>query len=149
MGLDIKEIPLDICYISPYNVRKDPGDLTELIDSIRDRGVLEPILVRQRGEEYQVIAGRRRLEAARIVGLQTIPASVLEVTDLQLILTSLIENIQRKDLTLAERVETYQALRLCDAEYQSHQPEPSEDYPRFPGVSGASEACAPRNHGGK
>jgi ParB/RepB/Spo0J family partition protein len=119
MGLDIKEIPLDTLYISPYNVRTEPGDLTELIASIRDMGVLEPILVRQMGEMYEVIAGRRRLEAARSIGLQTIPASVLDVTDLQAIIVSLLENVQRKDLTLAERVETYQLLRQLDAEYQN------------------------------
>jgi ParB family chromosome partitioning protein len=120
MDLDIKEIPLNILYISPRNVRSDSGDLTELIASIRDMGVLEPILVRQTGEEYEVIAGRRRLEAARSIGLQTIPASVLDVTDLQAIIISLIENVQRKDLTLVERVETYQLLRQLDAEYQNH-----------------------------
>jgi ParB/RepB/Spo0J family partition protein len=119
MGLDIKEIPLDICYISPRNVRKDTGDLTELIASIRDMGVLEPILVRQQGEEYQVIAGRRRLEAARIIGLPTIPASVLDVDDTQAIIVSLIENVQRKDLTLAERVETYQLLQQLEPEFRN------------------------------
>jgi ParB/RepB/Spo0J family partition protein len=120
MGLDIKDIPLDTLYISPRNVRQDSGDLSELIASIRDMGILEPILVRQMGEMYEVIAGRRRLEAARIIGLKTIPASVLDVTDLQAIIVSLIENVQRKDLTLAERVETYQLLRQLDAAYQNH-----------------------------
>jgi ParB/RepB/Spo0J family partition protein len=119
MGLDIKEIPLDTCYISPRNVRQDSGDLTELIDSIRDMGVLEPILVRQKEEEYEVIAGRRRLEAARSIGLQTIPASVLDVTDLQAIIVSLIENVQRQDLTLAERVQTYQLLQQLEPEYRN------------------------------
>jgi ParB/RepB/Spo0J family partition protein len=118
MGLAIKDIPLDILSISPRNVRKDPGDLTELIASISDLGVLEPILVRQKGEQYEVIAGRRRLEAARRIGLQTIPASVLELTEVQAIVTSLIENIQRKDLTLMERVETYQQLEALEPAYR-------------------------------
>jgi ParB/RepB/Spo0J family partition protein len=119
MGLNIKDLPLDSCYISPYNVRSDPGDLTELIASIRDLGVLEPILVRQMGKQYQVIAGRRRLEAARSLGLPTIPASVLDVDDLPAIIISLIENIQRKDLTLEERVETYQTLQQLDPEFRN------------------------------
>jgi ParB/RepB/Spo0J family partition protein len=119
MTPEFKELELDSLYISPRNVRSDTGDLTELIDSIRDMGVLEPILVRQKGDEYEVIAGRRRLEAARIIGLPTIPASVLDVTDLQAIIISLIENIQRKDLTLAERVQTYQTLQQLDPDYRS------------------------------
>jgi ParB/RepB/Spo0J family partition protein len=119
MGLDIKDIPLDSLYISPRNVRTDSGDLTELMASIKDIGVLEPILVRQKGEEYEVIAGRRRLEAARSIGLPTIPASVLDVTDLQAIIISLIENIQRKELTLAERVQTYQTLQQLAPDYRS------------------------------
>jgi hypothetical protein len=62
MGLDIKEIPLETLYISNRNVRQDSGDITELIDSIRDMGVLEPILVRQkggrvRGHRWQAPAG--------------------------------------------------------------------------------------------
>jgi ParB/RepB/Spo0J family partition protein len=120
MTPEFRKLAVDSVYISPYNVRQDPGDLTELMASIRDVGVLEPILVRQMGEQYQVIAGRRRLEAARRLELQTIPASVLdEVTDLQAIIISLIENIQRKDLTLAERVQTYQTLQQLDPDYRS------------------------------
>jgi ParB/RepB/Spo0J family partition protein len=117
---EIREIALDKLYISPLNVRKDPGDLSEITDSVNGIGVLNPILVRQRGEMYEVIAGSRRVKAARSAGQTTIPAIVLEVTDLEAILVSLIENIQRKDLTLEERVESYHALRLCGAEYQSH-----------------------------
>jgi ParB/RepB/Spo0J family partition protein len=121
MGVVLTELALDTLYISPYNVRSDPGDLTELIDSIRDRGVLEPILVWQKGEQYEVIAGSRRVAAARQAGLSTIPASLLELTDdVQAILTSVIENIQRKDLTLEERVKTYQVLQKLDPDYRSH-----------------------------
>jgi ParB/RepB/Spo0J family partition protein len=120
MTPEFRELALDTLYISPYNVRNDPGDLTELMASIRDMGVLEPILVRQNGEQYEVIAGSRRLQAARSTGHQTIPAIVLEITDPQMILTSLVENIHRKDLTLAERVKTYQALQQLDPDYHSH-----------------------------
>ena len=119
MGLDIRELALDTLSISPQNVRKDLGDLTELIASITAVGVLEPILVRPKGEGYEVIAGYRRTEAAGRAGLTTIPASVLELTDVQAILTSLIENIQRKDLSLEERVVTYQQLQALEPEYRS------------------------------
>ncbi|HZA23534.1 MAG TPA: ParB/RepB/Spo0J family partition protein [Dehalococcoidia bacterium] len=119
MSREFREIELDSLYISPYNVRKDLGDLTELTDSVTDLGVLEPILVRQKGEQYEVIAGSRRLKAARSAGHTTIPASVLELTNVQALLTSLIENIQRKDLTLEERVVTYQQLEALEPAYRN------------------------------
>jgi ParB/RepB/Spo0J family partition protein len=118
MGLDVRDIALDKLSISALNVRKDPGDLTGLISSITDVGVLEPIVVWPMGEGYEVIAGSRRTAAAREAGLKTIPASVLELTEVQAILTSLIENIQRKDLTLVERVETYQQLEALEPAYR-------------------------------
>jgi ParB/RepB/Spo0J family partition protein len=119
MGLDIRELVVESLSISDYNIRKDVGDLTGLISSITDVGVLEPILVRQKGEQYEVLAGSRRLQAARSAGHTTIPAIVHEITDLQAILVSLIENIHRKDLTLEERVETYQALQRLEPEYRN------------------------------
>jgi ParB/RepB/Spo0J family partition protein len=119
MGLVLRDIDLEKVYISPLNVRKDPGDLSEITDSVKDVGVLEPILVRQRGDMAEVIAGSRRVKAARQAGHMTIPAIVLEVTDLEAILTSLTENIQRKDLSLEERVETYQQLQALEPEYRS------------------------------
>jgi ParB/RepB/Spo0J family partition protein len=119
MSPEFREIALDKLFISPYNVRKDLGDLSELIDSIMEMGVLEPIVVRPMGEGYEIIAGSRRARAAQEAGLTTIPARVLELTDVQAILTSLIENIQRKDLSLAERVETYQQLQALEPEYRS------------------------------
>jgi ParB/RepB/Spo0J family partition protein len=119
MGLNVREIALDTLSISPQNVRKDPGDLTGLIDSILAVGVLEPIVVRPMEEGYEVIAGSRRTEAARRAGLRTIPASVVELTAVQAIVTSLIENIQRKDLTLEERVLTYQALQRLEPDYHN------------------------------
>jgi ParB family chromosome partitioning protein len=86
MGLVLRDIDLEKVYISPLNVRKDPGDLSEITDSVKDVGVLEPILVRQRGDMAEVIAGSRRVKAARQAGHMTIPAIVIEVTDLEAIL---------------------------------------------------------------
>jgi ParB/RepB/Spo0J family partition protein len=107
---EIRELALDDLIFSPLHVRKDPGDIGDLTASITDYGILEPILVRPMGEGYQVIIGSRRVAAARQAGLTTIPAIVDEVTDVQATLFSLIENLQRKDLTLSERVEGYKAL---------------------------------------
>jgi ParB/RepB/Spo0J family partition protein len=117
MGLEVREIALHPLSISPQNVRKDPGDLTELIASILAIGVLEPILVRPMGEGYEVIAGSRRTRAAREAGLTTIPARVLELTDVQAILTSLIENLQRQDMSVVERVEAYKLLQDLEPAY--------------------------------
>jgi ParB/RepB/Spo0J family partition protein len=117
MGLDVRELALDKLSISAQNVRKDPGDLTELIASITKMGVLEPILVRPMGEGYEVIAGSRRFKAAREAGLTMIPASVLELTDVQAILTSLIENLQRQDISVVERVEAYNELQALEPAY--------------------------------
>ena len=120
MSLDIREIPLDTLSISQQNVRKDPGDLTELIASISAVGVLEPIVVRQMEDGYEVIAGYRRTEAARKAGLTTIPASVVEMTDVQAKLTSLIENLQRQDISVVERVEAYKELQDAEPAYRSN-----------------------------
>jgi len=119
MSPEFKELALESLDISPYNVRKDPGDLTEITDSVKDVGVLDPILVVQQGERYEVIAGSLRAEAARRAGHTTIPAMVLEVTDAQAIRISLIENLHRKEISLAERVEGYKALQDLDPTLRS------------------------------
>jgi ParB/RepB/Spo0J family partition protein len=119
MSREFKELALDSLSISPDNVRKDPSDLTELIASILAVGVLEPIVVRPRGEGYEVIAGSRRTEAARRAGLTTIPASVLELTNVQTKLISLIENLQRQDISVVERVEAYKELQALEPAYSN------------------------------
>jgi ParB family transcriptional regulator, chromosome partitioning protein len=96
----VREIPLDKLITSPLNVRKDQGDIEGLIASISNMGVLEPIMVLRNGGRYETIAGSLRAEAARRAGQTVIPAIVLEVTDAQAIRISLVENIQRKRLTL-------------------------------------------------
>ncbi len=96
-----------------YQPRKrfEAASLSELKDSIREKGILQPILVRRRGEKYQLIAGERRLIAARELGLEKIPALVREVRDNQdLLELSLIENIQREDLNPLEKAKSYKRL---------------------------------------
>jgi ParB/RepB/Spo0J family partition protein len=117
MSQGIRDIPLDDIVISAQNVRKDPGDLAGLTQSVADIGVQDPIHVRQVGEKYEVYDGFRRVLAARSAGHKTIPAIVEEVTDSQATLFSLIENLQRKDLTVVERVEGYRALQALDPVY--------------------------------
>ena len=119
MGQKITQIQLDDIIASMVNVRKEPGDITALTQSIEDFGVQDPIHVRQVGEKYEVYDGFRRVRASRDAGLKTIPAIVEEVTEAQAALFSLIENLQRKDLTVVERVEGYKALQALDPVYHS------------------------------
>jgi ParB family chromosome partitioning protein len=100
----VMEIELDKCRTSRFNARKNQGDLSELTESIISIGVLELPQVRLRGDGYyEVIAGGRRVEAARKAGLKTITVVVVEVSDTEALLRSLIENVHRKDLSLEER----------------------------------------------
>lgn len=88
----------------------DSEKLEELIASIRARGLVQPILVRAREVGYELICGERRLEAARALGMQTIPAIVRSVSDVEALELSLIENLQREDLNPIEQAQAYKRL---------------------------------------
>ncbi|MEM7661317.1 MAG: ParB/RepB/Spo0J family partition protein [Pseudomonadota bacterium] len=91
----------------------DQDELEELADSIRTRGVLQAILVRpdpKGGQGYQIIAGERRWRAAKLAGLQSIPAVVRDADELELLEVGIIENVQRSDLNPMEEAEAYGAL---------------------------------------
>lgn len=90
----------------------DENKLQELAHSIKDQGVLQPIVVRKKGDRYQIIAGERRWQASRIAGVKTIPATVIEANDSKALELALIENIQRDDLNPIE--EAYAYKRLMD-----------------------------------
>jgi len=91
-------------------VRFDEGALAELAESIRERGVLQPILLRPAGEDYLIIAGERRWRAAQRAQLHSIPAIVREIDDSTTAEFALIENIQRQDLNPLEEAEGYRQL---------------------------------------
>ncbi len=91
-------------------IQFDEEALAELADSIRERGVLQPILLRPHGEGFQVIAGERRWRAAQRAGLHAIPAIVREIDDSTTVEIALIENIQRQDLNALEEAEGYRQL---------------------------------------
>lgn len=99
---------------NPYQPRKefDEQGLKELADSIRENGVFQPILVRKRktGQGYELVAGERRLRASKLAGKDSIPAIVVDFNDKQMMEISLLENIQRKDLTPIEEAEAYDQL---------------------------------------
>ena len=106
------EIPLDRVQPNPQQPRKrfDPGALTELTESIKASGVIQPIVVRKVGDRYELIAGERRLRAARAAGLDRIPAVVREATNAESLELALVENLLREDLNPVESAEGYRKL---------------------------------------
>jgi ParB family chromosome partitioning protein len=103
-------VPIDELDPNPNQPRQVMGDLSELMASIAEKGIIEPIIVRQRGSRFQIVAGERRYQAAVQVGLREIPIVIREVDDNEIIEIALIENIQRKDLTAFEEAEALQSL---------------------------------------
>ena len=104
----VLQVPLSKIVPNPYQPRKDfePEALSELADSIRQYGVLQPLLVAPgKGDTYILIAGERRLRASIMAGLGTVPVIVSEYTTQQIAEIALIENLQRKDLHYLEEAE--------------------------------------------
>jgi len=99
-----KNIPVGDLVVSPLNVREDIGDIQSLAESIRDDGLLHPLTVRPYGDQFEIIAGRRRYEACKLIGMKIIPCNVAEdMDDRHAVLTSLKENMRRGDITAAEK----------------------------------------------
>jgi ParB family chromosome partitioning protein len=106
-----KTLPITKIEPNPKQPRSEIGDLTELADSIKQRGVLEPILVTPKADgTWMIIAGERRWRAAQLAGLTEIPCIELNVTEQEAAEIALIENLQRKDLTVWEEVDGLAAL---------------------------------------
>lgn len=108
-------VPIEQIDPNPDQPRQVMGDLSELMASIAEKGIIEPLVVRQRGGRYQIVAGERRYQAAVQVGLREIPVVVRDVDDTEIIELALVENLQRKDLTPFEEAEAMHALvERCD-----------------------------------
>ena len=103
-------VPIEQVDPNPDQPRQAMGDLAELIASVKEKGIIEPLVVRQRGARYQIIAGERRYHAASQAGLRELPVVVRDVDDGEMLELALIENIQRKDLTPFEESEAMQGL---------------------------------------
>jgi ParB family chromosome partitioning protein len=103
-------VPIDQIDPNPNQPRQVMGDLSELMASIAEKGIIEPIIARQRGSRFQIVAGERRYQAAVQVGLREVPIVIREVDDDEIIEIALIENIQRKDLTAFEEAEALHSL---------------------------------------
>ncbi|MBR2801419.1 MAG: ParB/RepB/Spo0J family partition protein [Erysipelotrichaceae bacterium] len=106
------EISISEIRTNPYQPRKvfDPEKLAELAESIKEHGVFQPVLVRKAIEGYELVAGERRLRAAKIAELEKIPAIVVDFNDTQMMEVSLLENIQREDLSPIEEAEAFKQL---------------------------------------
>jgi ParB family chromosome partitioning protein len=98
---------------NPFQPRTavDPARLAELAASIRESGMVQPILVRRQGERFQIIAGERRWRAAQQAGLATVPVVVREVADDRLLELALVENIQRQELSPLEEAQAFHRLQ--------------------------------------
>ena len=103
-------IPIEQIDPNPNQPRQVMGDLSELVSSISEQGVIEPIVVRQRGARFQIVAGERRYQAAVRAGLDELPVVIRDVDDVGILEIALVENIQRKDLTPFEESEALHAL---------------------------------------
>lgn len=97
---------------NPYQPRKefDNESLNELANSIKEHGIIQPLLVRKDEEGYQLIAGERRWRASQMVGLETVPVVIRDFTDQQMMEVALVENLQRENLNPMEEAEAYQRL---------------------------------------
>jgi ParB family chromosome partitioning protein len=109
-----RRVPVEMLRSSPNNPRKAfaDSDLEDLANSVREKGIVQPILVRSVGEadSFEIIAGERRWRAAQLAGLHDVPVLVLEVGDREALELAIIENVQRADLNALEEAAGYEAL---------------------------------------
>jgi ParB family chromosome partitioning protein len=106
------ELPVDEIQVNAQQPRRhfDETRLEELSASMRKNGILQPLLVRKKGDTYELIAGERRLRAARMAGLQNVPVHVRETHDEEMLRLAILENVQREDLNPLEEAQAYQRL---------------------------------------
>ena len=103
---------IDVIHPNPYQPRAQfaEEELRELSQSITEQGIIQPLLVRKATNGYELIAGERRLRAAKMAGLDTVPVVVRDISEAELLEMSLVENIQRADLNPVEEAEAYHRL---------------------------------------
>jgi ParB family chromosome partitioning protein len=114
-GQNTRHVPIASLDPNPFQPRVaiDPAALAELTQSIKERGVLQPLLLRPHpgdGQKFQIIAGERRWRAAQAAGLHEVPALVLPLSDRDALAAALVENLQRQDLNSIEEAEGYRRL---------------------------------------
>ncbi|HSK39195.1 MAG TPA: ParB/RepB/Spo0J family partition protein, partial [Arenibaculum sp.] len=110
-----RAVPIEFVHPGKFQPRKrfDQDAIQALVDSVRERGILQPLLVRKHprsASDYEIIAGERRWRAAQLAGLHEVPVVIRELSDREALEIALIENIQRQDLTPLEEAEGYRRL---------------------------------------
>jgi ParB family transcriptional regulator, chromosome partitioning protein len=105
-------VPVERIRPNPWQPRSvsDPVKMDELVRSIQSLGVLEPLLLRARGESYELVAGERRLRAAQRIGMNEVPAIIVDLGDKESLEVALVENIQREDLNPVDEARAYHVL---------------------------------------
>lgn len=111
-SLNHVEVPLKDIRPNPYQPRKhfDEEKLNELAQSIKEHGIFQPIILKESVQGYEIVAGERRYRAASIVGLENVPAIIVDFTDQQMMEIALLENIQREDLNAIEEALAYKKM---------------------------------------
>lgn len=108
----ILDLDIEIIETNPRQPRKffDESKLIELSESLKEHGIIQPIIVKKAGDKYSIIAGERRYRAAKLAGFKKVPAIAMDISDAKLLQISLIENIQRQDLNPIEQASAYEQL---------------------------------------
>lgn len=108
----LRSLPIERVHANRTQPRKhfEPEALADLVESVKTRGVLQPIIVRRLGDGYEIVAGERRWRAAQQAGLHEIPAVIKDLADTDVLQVAIIENVQREDLDPLEEAEAYQRL---------------------------------------
>ena len=108
----VEHIAVGKLIVNPFQPRKifNEEALKELAESIKEHGIIQPIVVRKKEKKYEIIAGERRFRAAKLAGLKEVPAIVKEMTEQQMMEVAILENLQREDLTPIEEAEAYSSL---------------------------------------
>lgn len=109
---EVKELPINELRVNPYQPRKtfNEESLQELAQSIKEHGVIQPIIVKKSIKGYEIVAGERRYRASRIAGKETIPCIIREFTDDQMMEIAVLENLQREDLNAIEEALGFEML---------------------------------------
>ena len=108
----VEKISVNLIKVNPFQPRKifDEVALAELSESIKEHGVLQPIILRKKGKSFEIVVGERRFRASKDAGLTEIPAVIRGFTDQQMMEIAILENLQREDLTPIEEADAYQNL---------------------------------------
>ncbi|TWT27007.1 ParB/RepB/Spo0J family partition protein [Planomicrobium sp. CPCC 101110] len=108
----VTKISIGQLRVNPFQPRKifDNAALQELSDSIKEHGILQPVVVRKKGKHFELVVGERRFRAAKLAKLKEVPAIIKDLNDQQMMELAILENLQREDLTPIEEAEAYQKL---------------------------------------